>query len=129
MITFHLFLLGGWGGAVDECLVFLIGLVVKLLTGFEALVPPLKEFTLGVSVVILDGASIVEMLKGVEVSTVQYVISTFCAVYQVDLVCDTCRADSLKASTKETRGNDIHRRVGQSINCHAEKLARFLVSR
>ena len=70
------------------------------------------------------------MLKGVGVSTVQYVISTFCAVYQVDLVCDTCRADSLKVSTKKkTRGNDIHRRVGQSINCHSEKLARFLVSR
>ena len=66
---------------MDECLIFLIGLVVKLLTGFEALVPPLKEFTLGVSVVILDGASIVQMLKGVGASTVQYVISTFCAVY------------------------------------------------
>ena len=25
-----------------------------------------------------------------------YVISTFCAVVQVDLVCDTCMADSLK---------------------------------
>ena len=34
-----------------------------------------KKFTLGVSVVILDGASIVQMLKGVGVSTVQYVIS------------------------------------------------------
>ena len=114
---------------MDECLVFLIVLVVKLLTGFGALVPPLKKITLGVSVVILDGASIVQMLKSVGVSTVQYVISTFYAVYQVDLVCNTCRADSLKASTKETRGNDIHRQVGQSINCHAEKLARFLVSR
>ena len=114
---------------MDECLVFLIVLVVKLLTGFQALLPPLKKFTLGVSVVILDGASIVQMLKGVGVSTVQYVISTFCAVYQVDLVCNTCRADRLKASTNETRGNDIHRRVGQSINFHAEKLARFLVSR
>ena len=63
-----------------------------------------KKITLGVSVVILDGASIIQMLKGVGVSTVQYVISTFCAVYQVDLVCDTYSADSLKSSTKETRG-------------------------
>ena len=39
-----------------------------------------KKITLGVSVVILDGASIVQMLNGVGVSTVQYVISTFCAV-------------------------------------------------
>ena len=114
---------------MDECLVFLIVLVVKLLTGFETLVPPLKKIILGVSVVILDGASIVQMLNGVGVSTVQYVISTFCAVYQVHLVCDTCRADSLKASTKETRGNNVHWRISQSINCHAEKLARFLVSR
>ena len=30
-----------------------------------AFVPPVKVFTLGVSVVILDGASIVQMLKGV----------------------------------------------------------------
>ena len=30
-------------------------LVVKLLTGFEAFVPHVKDFTLGVSVVILDG--------------------------------------------------------------------------
>ena len=48
----------------------LIVFVVKLLTGFEALVPPLK-ITLGVSAVILDGSSIVQMLKGVWVSTVQ----------------------------------------------------------
>ena len=113
---------------MDECLVFLIVLVIKLQTGFEALLPPLKKITLGVSVVIFDGASIVQMLKGVGVSMVQYVIYTFCAVHQVDLVCNTCRADSSKASTKETRGNDIHR-VGQSISCYAEKLARFLVSR
>ena len=88
-----------------------------------------KKITLGVSVVILDGASIVQMLNGVGVSTVQYKISTFCGVYQMDLVCYTCRADSLKASTKETQESNIHRRFGQSINCHAEKLARFLVSR
>ena len=50
---------------MEECLICLKALVVKLLTGFEALVPPLKKFTLGVSVVILDGASIVQMLKGV----------------------------------------------------------------
>ena len=45
------------------CLVCLIVLVVKLLTGFEAFVPPVKDFALGVSVVILDGASVVQILK------------------------------------------------------------------
>ena len=57
------------GGGV--CLVCLIVLVVKLLTGFEAFGPPVKDFALGVSVVILDGAFIVQILKGVGVSTVQ----------------------------------------------------------
>ena len=32
------------------------------------------------------------------------VISTFCAVDQVDLVCDTYKANSLKESTKKKRG-------------------------
>ena len=50
---------------VGKCPICLIVLVVKLLTGFEAFVPPVKDFTLGVSVVILDGASIVQMLEGV----------------------------------------------------------------
>ena len=70
-----------------------------------------KKFTFGVNV-IFDGASIVQMLKGVGVSTVQLssirttflkcnIIFTFCAIDQVDLVCDTCKADSIKASTKE----------------------------
>ena len=51
-------------------MISLIALVVKLLTGFKALVPPLKKITLGVIVVILDGASTVQMLQGVGVSTV-----------------------------------------------------------
>ena len=45
---------GGWGGG--GCLIYLIVLVVKLLTGFEAFGPPVKDFALAVSVVILDGA-------------------------------------------------------------------------
>ena len=53
----------------------------------------------------------------------------FCAVDQVDFVCDRCKAGSLKASTKKKLENDIHRRVGPSINCHAEKLERFFVRR
>ena len=36
--------------------------VVKLLTGFEAFGPPVKDFALAVSVVILDGASVVQIL-------------------------------------------------------------------
>ena len=51
-------------------MISLIALVVKLLTGFKALVPPLKKITLGVIVVILDGASTFQMLQGVGVSTV-----------------------------------------------------------
>ena len=46
-------------------------LVVKLLTGFEAFDPPVKDFALAASVVILYGAFIVQILKGVGVSTIQ----------------------------------------------------------
>ena len=63
MIKLHFF--------VGGCLICLIVLVVKLLTSFEAFGPPVKNFALGVSVVILDGASLVQILKGVGVSTVQ----------------------------------------------------------
>ena len=44
---------------------------MKLLTGFEAFGPPIKDFTLAVSAVNLDGASVVQILKGVGTSTVQ----------------------------------------------------------
>ena len=44
---------------------------MKLLTGFEAFGPPVKDFALAVSVVILDGASVVQIPKGVGASTVQ----------------------------------------------------------
>ena len=64
MIAVHFFWVG-W------CLVCLTVLVVKLLTGFEVFGPPVKDFSLGVSVVILDGASIVCILIGVGASTVQ----------------------------------------------------------
>ena len=40
-------------------------LVVKLLTGFEAFGLPVKDFALGVSVVILGGAFLVQILKDV----------------------------------------------------------------
>ena len=58
MITLH-FIYGGGGGV---CLICLIVLVVKLLTGLEAFGPPVNEIALGVSVVILDGASVVQIL-------------------------------------------------------------------
>ena len=66
MITLH-FVCGG-------DLICLIVLVVKLLTGFEAFSPPVKDFALGDSVVILDGASVVQILKGVGASTVQLAV-------------------------------------------------------
>ena len=90
MITLHYFCGGGGGGA--GCLICLIVWVVKLLTGFEAFGSRVKDFALGVSVVILDGASIVQILKGVRVSIIptmllkRCVISTFCAVDRVDLL-------------------------------------------
>ena len=55
MITLHFF--------VGGCLICFIVLVVNLLTGFEAFGPPVKDFALGVSFVILDGASVGQILK------------------------------------------------------------------
>ena len=52
------------------CLICLIDLVVKLPTGFKTFDPPVKDFTLGDSVVILGRASVVQILKGVGVSTI-----------------------------------------------------------
>ena len=46
-----------------------------------------------------------------QMSLKPYVMSTFCAVDQVDLVWDTYKADSLKASTRIKQGKDSHRRV------------------
>ena len=66
MITLDFFL-GGEGG----CLICIIVLVVKLLTGFEAFGPLVKDFALAVSVVILYRVSVVQILKGVGASTVQ----------------------------------------------------------
>ena len=53
------------------CLICLIVLVEKLLTGFEAFGLPVKDLRLGVIVIILDGASVVQILKGVGVSTIR----------------------------------------------------------
>ena len=44
---------------------------MKLLTGFEAFGLLVKDFALGVTVVILDEAPVVQILKGVEASTIQ----------------------------------------------------------
>ena len=73
-------------------MICLIVLVVKLLTAFQAFGPPVKDFALGISVVILDGASVVQILKGIRVSSISkmflklYAIYTFCAVDRVDLL-------------------------------------------
>ena len=75
MITFH-FLWGG--GGEGGCLICPIVWVVKLLTGFEAFGPPVKDFALGVSLLILDGAAIVQILSGVGVSTVQWAVYKRC---------------------------------------------------
>ena len=54
---------------VGGYLICLIVLVVKLMTGFKAFGPPVKDFTLGV----LDGASVgqIHVFKTVRASTVQ----------------------------------------------------------
>ena len=44
------------------CLICPIVWVVKLLAGLDAFGPPVKDFALGVSVVILDGAALVQIL-------------------------------------------------------------------
>ena len=44
---------------------------MKLLTGFEVFGPHVKDFALGVSVLILDVASVVQILEAVGASTVQ----------------------------------------------------------
>ena len=54
-VTSFFFFFGGGGS-----LICLIVLVVKLLTDFKAFGSPVKEIKLGVSVVILDGASVVQ---------------------------------------------------------------------
>ena len=68
MITFKVLFcfLGSGGGMPDMPHNFCL----KLLRGFKALVSPVN-ISLGISVVILDGASIVQMLKGVGGRTVQ----------------------------------------------------------
>ena len=71
MITFHVFLFLFFLGAVEECLICLIVFCCKATDWLRGISSSFKNFTLGVSVVILDGASIVQMLKGVGVSTVQ----------------------------------------------------------
>ena len=43
----------------------------------------------------------------------RYVISTFCAVDRVGLVCGTCKADSLKALTRE---NEEMTSTGRSVH-------------
>ena len=72
MITLHFF----WGG----CLICLIVLVVKLLTGFEAFCPPVKDLALGVSVVILDGASVLQIRE-------QYTNDVFKSLRNIHFLC------------------------------------------
>ena len=52
-------------------MICLIVLVVKLLTDFGVFGSPVKDFALDLSVTILDGASLVQILKGVGTRIVQ----------------------------------------------------------
>ena len=60
MITLHFFFFFWGGGGLPD---MPHSFVVKLLTGFKAFVPPVIDFALGVSVVILDGALLFRYLK------------------------------------------------------------------
>ena len=74
LVSLHQYVLCGYDNVTflgGGCLICLIVLVVKLLTDFETFGPPVKDIALGISVVILDGASLVQILKGVEASTIQ----------------------------------------------------------
>ena len=73
--------------------------------------------------VVLDGAVIVHMLKPGTAKTfgeyaqqvfIPYVVRQLQHVSRLDLVWDSYRADSLKASTREQRGKGVRRRVVDS---------------
>ena len=67
MITLLLFIFlgGGW------CLICLIVFGCEATDWLRDIWSPVKDIALGDSVVILDGASVVQILKGVEASTIQ----------------------------------------------------------
>ena len=76
-----------------------------------------------VTAVVLDGAVIVQMLKPGTAKTfeeyavqvfIPYVVRQLQHVSRLDLVWDSYRADSLKASTREQRGKGVRRRVVDS---------------
>lgn len=76
-----------------------------------------------VTAVVLDGAVIVQMLKPGTANTfeeyaqqvfIPYVVQQLQHVSRLDLVWDSYRADSLKASTREQRGKGVRRRVVDS---------------
>ena len=76
---------------MGECLICSIVLVVKLLTGFVAFDPPVKDFAFGVSVVILDEAFVVQILKCVGASTAlfseQYTNDVFKTLRHMHFLC------------------------------------------
>ena len=76
-----------------------------------------------VTAVVLDGAVIVQMLKPgtakmfeeyAQQVFIPYVVRQLQHVSRLDLVWDSYRADSLKASTREQRGKGVRRRVVDS---------------
>ena len=108
------FFFGGGG-----CLVCLIVLVVKLLTGFPAFGPPVKDFSLWDSVVILDGASVVQLLKGVGASTVQWAVYKRCfkTLRNIHFLCSWLSGFSVQqllgGQFKVSKGAKIRNRYNQ----------------
>ena len=89
-----------------------------------------------VTAVVFDRAVIVQMLKPGTAKTfeeyaqkvfIPYVVRQLQHVSRLDLVWNSYRADSLKASTREQRGKGVRRRV-VGLGSHTRKLAKFPVS-
>ena len=99
-----------------------IGSKIDLLVCLERHAEPQSEAPT-VTAVVLDGAVIVQMLKLGTVKTfeeyaqqmfIPYVVRQLQHVSRLDLVWDSYRADTLKASTREQRGKGVRRRVVDS---------------
>lgn len=94
----------------------------ELFTCFDTRVPPLSECTAR-TVVILDGAAVVQKMKPMEADTfeqyaldvfIPYIMSIFQTAERVDIVWNTYRTDCLKSSTCEKCGKDMRQRVSPS---------------
>ena len=125
------FFLGG------GCLICLMVLVVKLLTGFEAFGPPVKKISHLESVLSFwMEPPLCRYLKvyGLALFSVQYTKYVFKMLRNIHILCSWLSGFSVRhmlggqfrSKTREKWGNDNHRRVGPSGNCRTKKWQGFL---